>query len=412
MALVSWACGALFAGDKIALIGFAVDEEGAVVREQHADRAVNPASVVKLATTLWALEGLGPEHRFETRFVVEGPVDPVTGVLSGDLLAAGGADPDFHVENAVLVARALSAGGLQRVAGTVGTAGDFWLGWEGGAEGRVPDPGRRRQRMARRLRDALDGSRHDLATRRAVEELCVRRHWEECGSTGLAITGDRTQPAPAGAAAPAPPAVFEAALVHRSNPLPVILNRFNTWSNNDIERLGTVLGDPAEMAAFLEARWGSENAAGIRFSTLSGLESNRMTPRQIVRLVRDLDATARRHGLALADLIGTAGCDEGTLGRFSRLAEVTGSVTGKTGTLVQTDGGVAAFAGTVNTASGRLFFSVLAPRNGARLAAARAAQERWILSLAEAHGGLAPAACPPEPGFSDDDIQLERLGEP
>ena len=34
------------------------------------DVAINPASVVKLATTLWALETLGPDHRFRTTVAI------------------------------------------------------------------------------------------------------------------------------------------------------------------------------------------------------------------------------------------------------------------------------------------------------------------------------------------------------
>ena len=36
------------------------------------DRAFNPASVVKVATTLWALETVGADHRFDTAFATGG----------------------------------------------------------------------------------------------------------------------------------------------------------------------------------------------------------------------------------------------------------------------------------------------------------------------------------------------------
>lgn len=398
-ALLALACGATASGGEIALVGLAVDAQGNVLRQTRADEPVNPASVVKLATTLWALERLGPEHRFATGFAVDGEVGD-GGTLTGTLIAVGGADPDFHVENAVLVAGELARAGIAAVDGTVSATDDFWLGWEGGSERRIADPEKRRTQMAKRLVEAIDGARRDAGARRAVEELCARRGWQSCPSTGLSVSG---------AAAGHETAVDTRPLiVHRSNPLPSILDRFNTWSNNDIERLAEVLGSPRELARFLEERWGAEDAAGIRFSTLSGLDHNRMTPRQMVRLVRDLDAAARTRGLSLTALTGTAGCDEGTLDRFRRLAATPGSVTGKTGTLVQTDGGVVALAGVAETAEGPVFFAVAAPRNGARLRAARAAQEQWILSVAGKRGGLRAAECPPPPPHSDRDVRLER----
>ena len=82
---------------------------------RRADESLNPASVVKVATTLWALETLGPTHRFRTTFAVRGTIDVESGVLHGDVLVFGNGDPDFHVENAQLVARRLIEAGVQLV---------------------------------------------------------------------------------------------------------------------------------------------------------------------------------------------------------------------------------------------------------------------------------------------------------
>src|SRR2546421_312959 len=42
--------------------------DGQVVRAQSADKSFNPASAVKLATALDALDTFGPKHRFATTF--------------------------------------------------------------------------------------------------------------------------------------------------------------------------------------------------------------------------------------------------------------------------------------------------------------------------------------------------------
>ncbi len=51
----------------------------------------NPASVMKLLTTLSALEILGPEHQWETRYWANGAIS--NGVITGDLILQGGGDP-------------------------------------------------------------------------------------------------------------------------------------------------------------------------------------------------------------------------------------------------------------------------------------------------------------------------------
>ena len=385
------------------LVWYAETETGVAVAERAPDGPVNPASVVKLATTLWALDRLGPDHRFTTRFRLHGAPSPQTGVAQGRLVVEGGADPDLHVENVHLVARELAAAGAREIHGTVQVDDWLWVGWEGGSDGDVKDGVARRGRMAERLRDALDRRRLDPAARHALDELCARREWERCDFGGVPVTG---QVAAAGAAHDA------VVVIHRSNPLPRILDRLNTWSNNDIERLGATLGEPAELTSFLSERWGPGAARGISFSTLSGLGVNRMTPRQIVALLRDLDRTARGHGLTLASVMGSVGCDPGTVERFGDLARYPGAVIAKTGTLVQTDGGVVALAGALSTAEGRLFFAVLVPRSGARRAAARRAQERWLLELAADHGGAVPLGCSEPPVWSDTEVLLERLPAP
>src|SRR5262245_62145082 len=84
---------------------YAQAEDGTVLVAQVDDRAVHPASVTKVATTLAMLERLGPDHRFETRVLAAG--DVTDGRLKGDLVVEGGNDPYFVYESAFLVLRRL-----------------------------------------------------------------------------------------------------------------------------------------------------------------------------------------------------------------------------------------------------------------------------------------------------------------
>jgi len=77
-------------------------------------------------------------------------------------------------------------------------------------------------------------------------------------------------------------------------------------------------------------------------------------------------------------------------------------VTCKTGTLTQTDGGVAVFAGTFTGADGaEITFAVAAPRAGGRLQYWRRLEQRWVLSLIDARGGAVTTPCTTPLPFSD-----------
>jgi len=197
-------------------------------------------------------------------------------------------------------------------------------------------------------------------------------------------------------------------LVHRSNPLRQVLKRFNAYSNNDIERLGVLLGPPDALAAMLSDRWELSQDA-LHIETLSGLGANRMTPRQVVRLLHEFSRASRRLDLRVEDLLPTVGCDPGTLEHFSRFAdEPTGSLVAKTGTLTRTDGGIAVLAGIVRTDLGQRFFCVAAPNAGGALGRARAAEQQWLMERIERDGGGRAGDCGDRVGYSDDDIRVER----
>ncbi len=109
---------ALIRGAKLeGQVSFAVGRLGAgeVLAERHADVLMPPASVAKTVTTLYALEKLGPEHRFETRVMRLGPV--TNGRLDGDLLLVGGGDPNLDSDQLGDLVAALAATGLQQVTG-------------------------------------------------------------------------------------------------------------------------------------------------------------------------------------------------------------------------------------------------------------------------------------------------------
>lgn len=88
---------------------------GALLEVRNPLMALPPASVAKAVTALYALEALGPDHRFATRLLATGPV--VDGTLEGDLVLAGGGDPTLDTEMLAGLAAGLGAAGVDRVRG-------------------------------------------------------------------------------------------------------------------------------------------------------------------------------------------------------------------------------------------------------------------------------------------------------
>ena len=376
---------------------------GRVVDSHKADEPVNPASVVKVATTLWALDELKADHRYTTSFGILGHWDRSTGVLDGDLVVAGGGDPDFQWENAYLVARELNRLGLRRVEGRIRIQGTFWFGWEHGVETRLLESKQRGERMGKRLIAALDPRRWDSSHENTWKALCARRGWDPKERPRVVVTGG-VRVSELGEEVPV--------VVHRSNPLPELLRRFNVYSNNDIVRIADGLGEIDDLQAYVTARLGLD-AEQIEFSTASGERRNRMSVTQMVDLFSELMDEAAEQDLELSRLLPVIGCDPGSTRRmFPALAAppLTGTVTCKTGTLTNTDGGVAVLTGTFTSPeNGAVVFAIAAPRASGRLQYWRQIQQRWVLALMEEQGGAVPTPCGDPLPFSDTFAEVEAV---
>jgi D-alanyl-D-alanine carboxypeptidase/D-alanyl-D-alanine-endopeptidase (penicillin-binding protein 4) len=81
-----------------------------------------PASTAKALTALYALDRLGPDHRFATRVVTTGPVQD--GRVDGDLVLVGGGDPTLDTDGLGALAAQLKDAGIREVTGHFG----IWRG--------------------------------------------------------------------------------------------------------------------------------------------------------------------------------------------------------------------------------------------------------------------------------------------
>jgi len=97
---------------------YAVDaRDGRVLYERNADDAFQPASSLKLLVGSAALERLGPDYRFRTTLVANGPVKD--GILQGQLILRAGNDPFLDQADFEAAASAVAAAGIRGVMSVV-----------------------------------------------------------------------------------------------------------------------------------------------------------------------------------------------------------------------------------------------------------------------------------------------------
>ncbi len=105
------------AGIRLVALSDSGDPNDAVLFEHNPDSSLNPASNMKLLTSIAALGKLGPEYRFRTRVLARGDIRH--GTLRGDLVLQGGGDPILETPGLERLAETLLAHGLKRVDGNL-----------------------------------------------------------------------------------------------------------------------------------------------------------------------------------------------------------------------------------------------------------------------------------------------------
>ncbi|HTD06400.1 D-alanyl-D-alanine carboxypeptidase/D-alanyl-D-alanine endopeptidase [Undibacterium sp.] len=82
-----------------------------------ADRAMSPASTMKLVTTMIALDELGPTYRWKTAMLSDATIRNDT--LRGTLYLRGGGDPNLSWDKLELMLRSLRAQGIRKISGNI-----------------------------------------------------------------------------------------------------------------------------------------------------------------------------------------------------------------------------------------------------------------------------------------------------
>jgi len=344
---------------------------GSTVAAQSVDEKFNPASSIKLATTLVALQTLGPEHRFLTAVWAAGTIDRTNGTLTGDLVVTG-RDPSFRYEHAVMLARELNDLGIRTVNGNLIVAPGFTMNFDWSA-----------RHSGDEIRETFDAARRPAnATRAWIDERTLVGDNESLRSVpSIVITGEvQVGPAPPGATP---------LLTHKSSKLVDVLKVLLCYSNNFMaERIGESLGGPQTVSAALVTRL-KLSSDEVLMSSTSGLGVNRVTPRVMMKILRALRDELRKNRLSLSDILPVAGIDPGTLeDRYTDPAE-RGSVIAKTGTLIRTDGGASSLVGQMKTKSGSIVLFVILNQRGSVLHF-RQNQDGIVAAIQNSLGGPAP----------------------
>ncbi len=307
----------------------------------------NPASVTKLATTLAALDRLGRNHRFRTEVRADGEIDPATGDLAGDLILLGGGDPSFSLADARKVGDSLRRMGIRRVRGGLIVVGDF-------------------------ICNENSDPRISAQVFRRNSDIVITEPTRYESFVGYRPRGRYL-------------------LTVESDSLLNIVQYLNAHSVNAMaEMLGTHVGGPLGVQRFLIDKVGVP-AESIHISYASGLEVNRITPLDTVRMLRAMIQWLENNDLNPGSVMAVAGIDSGTLrGRFGE-GKFAGSVIAKTGTLFSTDAGVAALAGIMYTRDrGPLLFAVYDMAEGRNVPHLRRLQDDFLKKIIRECGGPKP----------------------
>ena len=369
----------LFGRKQSAIEGIVIEtENGEPLQAINADILFNPASTLKLATALMALQQLGPEFRFHTRILrdqifKDGIVTEDT-VENGELLGNLYVDSDdltFDADGAAELARELNSQGIYSVRGKLIVSPGFYMN--------VTASG---QQAAKQLAGVLcpyARKHHPVAA--DLPRVKIR------GGFGVGYPPSDTREI-ANCSSVSLKDVLKATLCHSNN---YMADHLGNYLAHRVSPQSASSG-PKALQDFLVSylQLPRDEAS---FSSTSGLYKNRITPRAEMKVLRALKDVLANNPLApgqhltLADILPVAGIDPGTLhGRFK---QEPGTVVAKTGTLTDTDAGVAALVGEVRTALGGTIMFVIFEQGMGRgaIPAERARQDEIVSQIQRTYGG-------------------------
>src|SRR5215510_1950802 len=126
--------------------GFKLDTQGLLIEsldsstvyaDLNSDVGFNPASVIKVATSMAALYKFGPNYRFRTGFYADGVINKKTRTLNGNLVLVSNGDPVLTTVDVNRLIRDIIRAGIRKVNGSLVVTGSFTYGRAWTNEGSV-----------------------------------------------------------------------------------------------------------------------------------------------------------------------------------------------------------------------------------------------------------------------------------
>ena len=254
---------------------------------------LSAASITKVATSLVALQKFGPEHQFITLIGTTGKIE--NGVLKGDLIVQGSADPLFVWEEAIALGNALNQKGIKRVTGNLIIVDNFYMNFE--------------------LNPLKSGEllQQGLNSEIWPNEAAAQYQTLPPNTPKPQITIEGTVQV-----LPAPPNDVQPLVKHYSLPLAELIKKMNQYSNNLMaDMLADTVGGAKTVAQKAAAATGVPPAE-IQLVNGSGLsEENLISPRAACALFIALERYLEPYSMTVADVLTVVGKDKGILSERS-----------------------------------------------------------------------------------------------
>lgn len=281
--------------------------DGKTLVERNADTALNPASVMKLATSYLALKRYEPDHKFKTIAYTTGLVDESKQILYGDIIIETEGDPNFTLEDAANFGSSIRSQGIKKVEGALIVKGPMLLRHNLNSE-----------RVYSKLKSMLGV--------RFSKSVPVVNVVDNSGNDSKILLA-----------------------VHYSEPLKEILRFMNAFSDNYYaEHFGLMLGGPSTIETELEAEFNLKPQQ-LEITHTSGLDYNRITTRASIKIFQKMIQLLKSYQMKVEDIMPIVGVDSGTLVTRLTDTQLLGAVVAKTGTLHITDDGASILQGIIYT---------------------------------------------------------------
>lgn len=289
---------------------FCYEENGNIFGE-NIDLQIKPASVTKLYTTLWSIDSLGKDFRFQTKIIIK----------NNNLYLVGGNDPFFVTENLLLIMNKLEDYGYTHF-DKVYFSNDFFLNWSDSAS-----------TITNTLNNIFNKSKWNSSTYDTLEEVntYIRNQ----------TTDDEIQISHFSVNEIIPIENIrlvsgDFSFLFRSSPIWQHFKQVNMYSNNFYtDKIFDFLGGSIDFSSYIKNKIGAtENE--IYLFTGSGLGNNYTTCRTTLKMLNAFEALLHKEGILHEEIMAVPGIDEGTLHNRFTESFYRGKLVAKTGTLRNT----------------------------------------------------------------------------